>query len=534
MNSDVSCVGGNSSETSLICTAYYSIPDKVASQKNTTLKNLELDRDNFPSQETPILLYGNFNSEDIKAYESLPRMSQFHLENSRLYMFPYPYNYVNNDFKIHENKFGHKFPDKIRDLAESRLFYYVNSIPVENASEIEHLFHHWKSEMDTLVEAVHLAKKGEIHFSVFTPNILMIVLKDAKEKFKNTVLPFELEHLNYEDIINVSNFRISITNAKLIYDIEVPMIEKDSYKLYRLIPWPMKLANLDFFFFVEPIEDFVAIKAHQHTYIPFKEDEIRNCKTSQEKKFCSVPSMMIDLDLPNTCESALISNHRDDFLSVCTVKLIRFSGTIWHRLKNENSWLFTTSQDLINFSCSDKPSVQMTLNNSGWIHLNSSCVAASNGVTLKPFKKHVEAIDLPEPTLFRVNVANKVEGYLKNSKVELEETSVFDFGRKAYLDLGDLKLKGTSLDKINNETYMKCNHIWLWSFFVLLSLLFVGYILYETVIQNKLCNKKSSRLKEEFSRKTFFSNGELIVSGNNPMSVQCQNPITEEHVLNNL
>ncbi|XP_033221118.1 uncharacterized protein LOC117175519 [Belonocnema kinseyi] len=487
---DVSCSSESSKESASVCSTYLSIPEKVASQKNTSLRNLELDKDNFPFQETPISLYGHFEPADFNLYEGIH--GPYYLS------YVYPYN-----VKIYENKFGYKFPDKMEHISVHAAGYY-NQLTTENFTEVNHLFHQWKSEVNTLEEAVILAKKGEIHSTILTPKILIKVLKDAKEKFKNSVVPFHLEDLNYNDIISVSNLKISITKNFLIYDLEVPMIEKDSYKLYRLVPWPMKLENQDTYFFVEPNEDYIAVKAYHHSYIPFKEDEIRNCKTSQERIFCSVPSTMIHLDLPNTCESALVSNHRDDFLSVCTVKLIKFRETIWQRLDNENSWIFTTSNDSIRIICSDDQSIQMTLNNSGWITLNSSCVATSNRVTLKPFQKHVENNAVPQATVFRLNVANRVEEYLKNLKIDLKEFDVFDFGRKAYLDLKDLRIRGTALDVMKKNTKTVCTHIWLWSFVVVLYFLFAMYILFDNFLKYQFSNKGSSRFSTEFSSKNLY------------------------------
>ena len=541
-----------------ICDYYTNLREEVISKQTSILESLEIERDKNSVHDTLNILYGSLNTDDLHLYMNIP--------------LPIPQKFQMNSTLIINSTFASTFPaefEKVQNLIKYSLYQ------TDNISRTNLLFNEWKTEMDILNLAVLLSRTGKIHPSIFTPDNLISALKNLKPYFNEAVVPLELESQNYEDIISISDLKIIIWDNKLIYDLQIPVIEPENYRLYRLVPWPMKLTNDDIHFFIEPTEDFVAIKAHDHLYIPFKEDELQTCRRTKQKKFCSVSSLIIDFKMSNTCELSLISNnYKNNLFSICTVKLIKFRGTVWHRLKNENTWIFTSSKDSINVTCLGKKPVAVSLENSGWIKLNKSCVATSDKVTLKPLENNFENIDKTQFQFFKYNLASDVEKYIKDLNIQLNEIILYDFGNRGYLDLGDLKLMGTSLDRIQIEAVkigkekgkeetgsqenrvinksrdllviefnnLKKNQRWLWTFGTVLYLISVCYILYETQVIKRVWikvknrgRKRSSVLEnQEFSARHLFPKEESILSESDNVSAPVQNAErlhTEENLL---
>ncbi|KAH1028868.1 hypothetical protein HUJ05_002190, partial [Dendroctonus ponderosae] len=101
------------------------------------------------------------------------------------------------------------------------------------------LINELKEEFDTTTSAIPIAKQNVIHPTVISPRHLREELSKVKIN-SNLEFPFEPENLDnaykYHDICALS---VIYANKILIFAIHVPLVTKEVYQMYNLIPLPI-------------------------------------------------------------------------------------------------------------------------------------------------------------------------------------------------------------------------------------------------------------------------------------------------------
>ncbi|XP_033221109.1 uncharacterized protein LOC117175509 [Belonocnema kinseyi] len=433
------------------CTSLKTYSKVYKEQRTMAFNMLGMNAEEDMNSSLIITLFGTFHDQDVIYYDEW--VTPFLNSSARIKT-------IDNQTVIVNSTFGTIFPTFSDSDDEFRL------------NEFYVLFEQWTQEISTLTTAILFARMGKLYPEILPPSELIDVLKNASLSFKDISWPYEPEIHNYEEIINISDLRVALINGTLLFDMLVPMVDTGDYLepsfIYKIVPFPIKLSARNLYFFTQPRARYVALRYGDSPDLLLTEQQFQECKNTKYFKLCSSwhPSSISKLDYP--CEDSLITG-KDDVFFTCPIRLIKSKRTFWYKINN-NAWIFSTpNSEVMNVVCpgnevNQQPiSVEVSLENYGWLELNKSCYAESNNVFLRPHETfnnshHVEK----NRHLPKVNILQDVEEYLQKLDVSLDGIFINDFGNYSHVEPEYLKLIGTPLaqvkiqaDNLKNLIYQK-------------------------------------------------------------------------------
>lgn len=422
------------------CTSLKMYSKVYKEQRTMAFNMLGINAEEDINSSLIITLFGTFHDQDVIYYNQ--HITPFSNSSARIKT-------IGNQTIVVNSTFGTIFPTFSDSDDEFRL------------NEFYVLFEQWTQEISTLTTAILFAKMGKLYPEILPPIELIDVLKNAKSSFKNISWPYEPEIRNYEEIINISDLRVAVINGKLFFDILVPMVDTEEYLkpsfIYKIVPFPMKLAAKDLYFFTQPRAGYIALRFGDSPYLLLTEQQFQACKNTKDFKLCSAWYPSSNSKFDNTCENSLITG-KDDVFVKCPIKFIKSKRTFWYKINN-NAWIFSTSKSqVINVVCpgnevNQQPfSVEFSVENCGWLELNKSCFAESNNVFLRPHETFNNSFHSEKnPRFPKVSILKDVEEYLQKLSVSLDDIFINDFGNYSYLEPEYLKLLGIPLEQVKMQ-----------------------------------------------------------------------------------
>lgn len=164
-----------------------------------------------------------------------------------------------------------------------------------------------KEILETLVNAITFAKLNTVHPSIIESIDLLNELNKIASLESKPHLPFDISHEKIYVYENIANVKSYYTPMQLVFIIEIPLTESDSYDYYHLYSIPIKHSNNSF-----------------HTIIPRQKYLILN-----ERYFCTtnVPCQEAS-SAEYLCSPQSTQEVNHD--SPCEVQLLKFS----HKYEN--------------------------------------------------------------------------------------------------------------------------------------------------------------------------------------------------------
>jgi hypothetical protein len=102
---------------------------------------------------------------------------------------------------------------------------------------------------DLLIDSVVHAQKGMLQPQVISPTTLMESLMRSAQAFpKDTTLPFPLSKDSTHVLFRLCDLQVYIKNGILGYVIQLPLVSRCTFDMYRLIPIPIALDRNQFLY----------------------------------------------------------------------------------------------------------------------------------------------------------------------------------------------------------------------------------------------------------------------------------------------
>ncbi|KYM93376.1 hypothetical protein ALC62_16023, partial [Cyphomyrmex costatus] len=304
-----------------------------------------------------------------------------------------------------------------------------------------------------LTDAILLARRGLIHPKILSPKELFNNLKETRYATNNKQLPVPLESNQFTNLIDVSDISIFYKNHRLIYMIEIPLIEQNNFILYHIIPLPIKQSERGIYAFINPTYSYLGLRSDKQLYTHLTEHDIAKCKKINSLMICKQTDLLYQVSAVYNCESELLKSARlENILNECDVRVMRIHNTVWYQLKTTNSWLYTAPRnETLHILCNDDKPRSTQLYSTGLIRLSADCDAISDNALLR--SKTVSVIDTVEKDYIpdvKLNTSKLCED-LKKSNVNISDIHLLNIGKTPHLDIQVLKSASSSLDEIYKE-----------------------------------------------------------------------------------
>lgn len=459
------------------------------------------------------ILFGTLDSDDAKYYENqiqkfnenedhllIMLKEQSHITKTTISNFNKTITslHVNEKLLINNMKI---LKDNLITNSKRLNILEIKESLIEQISLLNFLTEELDKEMSNLIQAILFAQNGIIHPSILTPEQLIKNLQLIMQHIpKNTEFPIPLLIQNSHSLLKLINLHVFHTNNKLVYVIEVPLVQNYIFKLYHLTPLPFSPNKNNEFIYIQPTSEYFAIDNNNQHYLIISNNDFKDCKFNVKIYVCKQKQPVYLTHNNDNCESKLLQN-LNHIPSNCEVRIIKISNNIFHQLKNSNSWLFLlTNPENIVINCKhSKDTIDLKLNNLGLISLRKDCRAFSKSVILlarRTFSSKINKNFIP-----LINLTLDFNSYINETSLLLKHNYT-----STILNYDELKLNSENLIKLESNRLIKDlpNHqnSILINLILSVSSFIVCIILISYLISIKIVKKKSSKNKENVTAST--------------------------------
>lgn len=242
-------------------------------------------------------------------------------------------------------------------------------------------------ETENLVSIVNSALLGHIHPSLLDASEFNQQLKQIKIQLPIGLgLPIDLAEKGISELLQIVEISVVYVKGILMFIMEIPLIDNYDFMLYKSIPLPVKVRN-NLYAIIELNSDYIAIDKSLLYNIEISNYQLSKCKTTTNTIICNHEQPI--QHVRDSCETMLFRNPKT-LPNVCTIKYIKFSHNVWHKLENKNSWLYVTSKENIIITCKNVTApLIINVNGTGIFSLENHCEAytADNEIKLVPKRK---------------------------------------------------------------------------------------------------------------------------------------------------
>ncbi|KAH9637181.1 hypothetical protein HF086_016203 [Spodoptera exigua] len=198
------------------------------------------------------------------------------------------------------------------------------------------LLRHLKDLQNALVDAMTDIYHGRFNPHLITAEQLQDQLSTIASHLSNDVtLPIDNIYTGLSQLFKLLQVKARMLKNFAIFEVQIPLISRDSYEIFKLIPIPAERSN-NTRMSVKPISDFIAVNLKKDAYIILTETMIDSClltnvhlcsihspvyKLSKDKDFCqSKTSVLCEVSI-DPCKNLWVeSNTINNYIYFCCGK----------------------------------------------------------------------------------------------------------------------------------------------------------------------------------------------------------------------
>lgn len=329
----------------------------------------------------------------------LLRASQSHLNNlwkNQTSLIESEYNLLKRteDIMSKQHKIINKHLVKI-DKALGTLEKQVNRVSLEedftlSALAAQQLLQTLKEIQQTLLDTVTDIYHGHFNIHLLTPQQLQGELNTISALLSSEVtLPINNIESDVREIYKLLKIKAKMTKEYFIFEIKIPLISRDTYDLYRLIPIPQHVG--DYMRNIMPISKEIAINLQKDSYIPISQEDVQNCMAKDSSTLiCALNRPVYKLKRD---QDLCIKNQHD--LNNCKTETVACQST-WHTLTKVNTYLYTCcGQCQVRTICKDRVTAHQ-LTNPSIININGECLIKTHNFTVFTHKDRRSSMNIKE------------------------------------------------------------------------------------------------------------------------------------------
>jgi hypothetical protein len=189
---------------------------------------------------------------------------------------------------------------------------------------------------------------------------------------KDTTAPFPLSKNSINLVYKICDIHVYIDEGVLGYIISLPLINRGTFEIYKMIPIPISLGN-NKFVYINTDESILCLDQTRQYYFEMKTEELINCKNLDSRTYiCKQKQPLLSSHLQESCAVKLLQ-HRKEIPKSCDTRLMQVRNTIWTQLDNNERIYFVPTTDSVTVICTEKETSEITLTGIGKLSINTGC-----------------------------------------------------------------------------------------------------------------------------------------------------------------
>jgi len=240
-------------------------------------------------------------------------------------------------------------------------------------AKVSRAMHALQRDLDILIDSVTHAHRGILQPQIVSPTTLMDSLIKCSPAFpKDTSLPFPLSKDSSHLLIRMCNLQVYIKNGILGYVILLPLVNRGTFDVYRLIPIPIAL-DRNQYLYIETGKSFLWIDKARQYYFLSDRGWMDTCKLLNPRSYvCHQSEPLLSSHLQENCIVRLLQP-RVSVPPICDRRLVELSNSVWTQLAN-NEWIyFVPKSEGITILCEDKSPIDIVVQGIGKLGIQANC-----------------------------------------------------------------------------------------------------------------------------------------------------------------
>ncbi|KAL0883539.1 hypothetical protein ABMA27_015693 [Loxostege sticticalis] len=255
---------------------------------------------------------------------------------------------------------------------------------------------------------------------------------------KELSLPIDNIQTDLTKIYHLLTVKTRFTEKYLIFEIKIPLVTRDTFEMYKLIPIPIEISGKMQKIII--VSDLLAINIQKDLQIPFSELQYQQCiHYDSDNLLCA---HQIPISITKTDQSYCIKE-KESFS--CKTESIKCKNT-WVQLHKVNNYLYSCcGQCSIQIICDYQITIER-LDKVGILALASGCVIKDDGITLLSHKESITDIKLkPDILHIEIPTINNIVNVTMPLPTYENDTDQIDIQ-------WELKAIGEKIDQVKNNT----------------------------------------------------------------------------------
>ncbi|CAH2097237.1 unnamed protein product [Euphydryas editha] len=224
--------------------------------------------------------------------------------------------------------------------------------------------------LDTITEIYY----GKFNIHLLKPEQLMDELHLISAKVsKDLTLPIDIVQTELPKIYQLLKVKTKMTTKYFIFEVKLPLVSRDIYEIYKIIPIPRKVNNN--MVTLVPVSNYIAINVRKDSFMTMSSLDLQECKQFDTKtQLCPINNLIQHMQNENSLCL------KDDQKS-CKTKLEPCQDS-WTRLYELNTFIFFLCKSrTINAICEDQITSGQLID-SGIIVLKADCLIKGGEFTI--------------------------------------------------------------------------------------------------------------------------------------------------------
>lgn len=338
------------------------------------------------------------------------------------------------------NEFSNKTIDALNSINNFQKIH-------DHLNIVNELINHLLIKFDETISAMLFSQNNILHPSVITPKQLRTELMKIR---LNPDSEFPIDPANYNNVyhyFSISKLAVITSQNLIIYAIKLPVVTKELYQLYNLIPLPSPTLNCpSIYTFINPTYSYLLLSNTRIYYGQAK--DLSTCtKIMADDFICEKIIIHLIRERP-ICETELRLSSPNRVPKDCSTKVIKLNAEVWHQL-NTNQWLYILTKPThgtINCESANIITTDVQLQGTGILTLNKSCKYYTSSTLLVATSKQMSTYNnfIPKIDITKDDCCTERQQILTKEDNNMKPILLNN------LDLIDLKHSQHQLEEFDN------------------------------------------------------------------------------------
>lgn len=386
------------------------------------------------------------------------------------------FNNTIHKLKIDEETFNHDMiaiRSMILDIADQFSFYEAQIKILEICESLMESYLFIKDTIDDILNAVSFARLKILHNTIISPADLTDSLNEISHSLQRNNLPLPTHAISqYVNIIELEAFQI---DTKIIFVLKIPLVDPETYTLYRLYPIPILDNRTSLFHTLPTNKKYIAKNDDSLLYVTLR--NLDKCKLLEDNtKICS-DVIPYPIDSDSICEAQLLKQV-NQLPKTCQTSYFFAKDYNVYQIQ-ANTWLVAISDPLpITVKCETTETSTQIIYKNSLIYLQAGCNAFIG--TTRIHSRNTKNMNITynyHPVNIAFNCCHQYPEKLRLPELKPLKLNKFDVED---LNIAQHKLDQYSehLDKLMNEPFITKSLPWFTIFVIILIVFTVSLYIY--------------------------------------------------------